>query len=169
MSGIQFVALFIVAYSHLWVSAAGRCVGRCARRILRRRSHADPDRDGDFRRGRPQSPLVRGRAENHAGGCGTGRLGRGGDCLQRGVGGLFLLLIAVGAALAYSIAGSGNLPFISGLNDLAWAFVVLTSFPRAMLVMSRAFGLWRAGLISNPLFAAGVAAVVLVCWAAPRG
>jgi hypothetical protein len=78
------------------------------------------------------------------------------------VGGLFLLLITVGAALAYSIAGSGNHTLTSGLNDLAWAGTVLTSFPRAMLIMSGAFGLWRAGLISNALFAAGVAAVVLV-------
>jgi hypothetical protein len=78
------------------------------------------------------------------------------------LGGLFLLLIAVVAALAYSIAGSGNQTFISGLNDFAWAGFVLTSFPRAMLIMSGAFGLWRAGLISNALFAAGVAAVVLV-------
>jgi hypothetical protein len=75
---------------------------------------------------------------------------------------LFLLLITVGAALAHSIAGSGNQTFTSGLNDLAWACVVLTSFPRAMLIMASAFGLWRAGLISNALFAAGVAAVVLV-------
>src|SRR3977135_3070633 len=37
------------------------------------------------------------------------------------VGGLFLLLITVSAALAYSIAGSGNHTFISGLNDFAWA------------------------------------------------
>jgi hypothetical protein len=43
-----------------------------------------------------------------------------------------------------------------------WACVVLSSFPRAMLIMSGAFGLWRAGLISNALFATGVAAVVLV-------
>ena len=78
------------------------------------------------------------------------------------VGGLFLLLITVVAALAYSVAGSGNGTLTSGLNDLAWAGVVLTSFPRAMLIMSGAFGLWRAGLISNALFAAGVAAVVLV-------
>jgi hypothetical protein len=78
------------------------------------------------------------------------------------VGALFLLLISVVAALAYSIAGSGNQMFTSGLNDLAWAGVVLTSFPRAMLIMSSAFGLWRAGQISNALFAAGVAAVVLV-------
>jgi hypothetical protein len=78
------------------------------------------------------------------------------------VGGPFLLLITVGAALAYSIAGSGNHTLTSGLNDFAWACAVLTSFPRAMLIMAGTFGLWRAGLISNALFAAGVAAVVLV-------
>jgi len=78
------------------------------------------------------------------------------------VGGLFLLLITVGAALAYSIADSGNHTLTSGLNDFAWVCVVLTSFPRAMLIMAGTFGLWRAGLISNALFAAGVAAVVLV-------
>jgi hypothetical protein len=78
------------------------------------------------------------------------------------LGALFFLLVTIGAALAYSIAGSGNQALTSGLNDFAWACVVLTSFPRAMLIMSSAFGLWRAGLISNALFAAGVAAVVLV-------
>ena len=78
------------------------------------------------------------------------------------VGGLFLLLITLGAALAYSIAGAGNGAFAAGLNDFAWAGVVLSSFPRAMLIMAGTFGLWRAGLISNALFAAGVAAVVLV-------
>jgi uncharacterized membrane protein YvlD (DUF360 family) len=31
-----------------------------------------------------------------------------------------------------------------------------------MLTMSAAFGLWRAGLISNGLFTVGVAAVVLI-------
>src|SRR4029077_7673400 len=49
-------------------------------------------------------------------------------------GGLYLLLISVDAALAYSISGSGNQMVISGLNDVAWALVVLTSFPRAMLI-----------------------------------
>jgi hypothetical protein len=78
------------------------------------------------------------------------------------LGGLFLLLIAVTAALAYSIGGSGNHVLTSGLNDLVWAGFVLSSFARAMLIMAGAFGLWRAGLISNALFAAGVAAVVLV-------
>ena len=78
------------------------------------------------------------------------------------VGGLFLLFIAMGAALAYSIAGSGNATVASGLNDIAWTVAVLNSFPRAMLIMAGSFGLWRAGLISNALFAAGVSAVVLV-------
>jgi len=38
------------------------------------------------------------------------------------LGSLFLLLIAVVAALAYSIAGSVNHMFTSGLNDFVWAF-----------------------------------------------
>jgi hypothetical protein len=78
------------------------------------------------------------------------------------LGGLFLLLISVDAALAHSIAKSEYYTVISGLKDCAWAGVVLTSFPRAMLIMAGTFGLWRAGLISNALFAMGVAAVVLV-------
>jgi hypothetical protein len=78
------------------------------------------------------------------------------------LGGLFFLLLAATAALAYSIAGVGNHTLTSGLNDFAWASVVLSSFPRAMLIMAAAFGLWRAKLMSNALFAIGVAAVVLV-------
>ena len=70
-------------------------------------------------------------------------------------GALFLLLVAIGAALAYSIAGSGDHTLASGLNALGWALLVLSSFPRAMLSMSAAFGLWRAGQISNALFAVG--------------
>ncbi len=76
-------------------------------------------------------------------------------------GALFLVLVAIGAGLAYSIAGSGNPTLASGLNALGWALLVLSSFPRAMLSMSAAFGLWRAGLISNALFAVGVAVVVV--------
>jgi hypothetical protein len=77
------------------------------------------------------------------------------------VGSMFLLLISMSAALAYSVAHSGNEAFTSGFNDFWWACVVLSSFPRAMLTMSAAFGLWRSGLISSWLFATGVAAVVL--------
>ena len=71
------------------------------------------------------------------------------------LGGLFLLLITVGAVLAYSIAGSGNSTLIAGLNDFAWACVVLTSFPRAMLIMAGTFGFWRAGLISKQALRGG--------------
>jgi hypothetical protein len=77
-------------------------------------------------------------------------------------GGLFLLALTVEAALAFSVAGPGNESLTVGLNGLAWALLVLTSFPRAMLIMSWAFGLWRAGQISNGLFTAGVVALVLV-------
>lgn len=77
------------------------------------------------------------------------------------VGGVFTLLLSLSAALAYSIAGSGNQVLTSSLNDFIWALFVLSSFPRAMLVMSSAFGLWRAKLISDSLFGAGVAVVVL--------
>lgn len=77
------------------------------------------------------------------------------------VGGIFFVLISVGAALAYNIAGSGNQTFASGLNDVAWVCFVFSSFPRAMLIMAPTFGLWRAGIMSNGLFAVGVSAVVL--------
>jgi len=78
------------------------------------------------------------------------------------VGALFLLDVTVGAALACSIAAAGNQGLASALNDLSWACVVVSSFPRAMLVMAGTFGLWRAGLVSNTWFSGGVAAVVLV-------
>jgi hypothetical protein len=78
------------------------------------------------------------------------------------LGGVFLLMIAVAAALAYSIAGSGNEALTSALNDFLWVCVVLSSFPRAMLIMAGTFGLWRAGLFSSAHFAAGVAALLLV-------
>jgi hypothetical protein len=77
-------------------------------------------------------------------------------------GAVFLLALTVAAALAHSIAGAGNGPLTSGLNDLMWALLVLSSFPRAMLIMASTFGLWRAGQISNALFTAGVTALILV-------
>lgn len=78
------------------------------------------------------------------------------------VGAILFLLLAVRGVLAYSIAGSGNPALLSGLNDLTWAGAVLSSFPRAMLIMAGSFGLWRGGLISSAGFAAGVTALGLV-------
>jgi hypothetical protein len=93
---------------------------------------------------------------------GQGGWGAAATASSAALGAVFFLLITVGAALAYSIAGSGNTAVTSGLNDLAWALVVIVSFPAAMLIMAGTFGLWRARIISNALFSAGVAAVVLV-------
>ena len=75
---------------------------------------------------------------------------------------IFFLLITVNAALAYSIAGSGNNQITSGLNDFSWVLMVIASFPAAMLIMAGTFGLRQGGTISSAAFSAGVAAVVLV-------
>ena len=94
----------------------------------------------------------------------AGRDGWGGAVTAAGAafGSLFLLFVTVVVVLAYSIAGTGNAVVTSALNDFAWALVVLSSFPRAMLIMAGSFGLWRASLISNAVFAICVGAVVLV-------
>jgi hypothetical protein len=93
---------------------------------------------------------------------GQGGWGAAATAASAALGGIILLLTMVCATLAYSIAAAGNSALLTGLNDFIWVGVVLSSFPRAMLIMSAAFGLWRAGHISNGLFAVGVGAVVLV-------
>jgi hypothetical protein len=75
-------------------------------------------------------------------------------------GGLYTLFVTIVATLAYSAASGGNTALTKGLNDLAWGLLVLSSFPRAMLIMSGTFGLWRAGVISNSLFSMGLGAVI---------
>jgi hypothetical protein len=93
---------------------------------------------------------------------GQGGWGTAATASSAALGVVFFVLITLSAALAYSIAGSGNNQITSGLNDLSWVLIVIASFPAAMLIMAGTFGLWRAGIISNALFWAGVAAVVLV-------
>jgi hypothetical protein len=78
------------------------------------------------------------------------------------LGAMLFLRMAIRAALAFSIVGSGSEQVASGLNDFAWAVSVIVSYPAAMFVMAGAFGLWRAGIISARFFTVGVAAVVLV-------
>jgi hypothetical protein len=69
--------------------------------------------------------------------------------------------MTVRAALAFTIAGSGS-PFVtSGLADFAYVLTVLWFFPAAMFVMSGAFGLRQAGMISNRFLTASVLAVVV--------
>ena len=93
---------------------------------------------------------------------GQGGWGAAATASSSALAGVLFLLTSMNAALAYSVAGAGDDALTSGLNDLTWAGLVMVSFPAAMFVMSGAFGLWRAGVISNAFFAVGVAAVVLV-------
>jgi hypothetical protein len=78
------------------------------------------------------------------------------------LGAIWFFRMTVRAGLAFSIADLGHLEITSALADLAFALTVISCFPAAMFVMSGAFGLSRAGIISNRFFSAGVAAVVLV-------
>jgi succinate dehydrogenase/fumarate reductase cytochrome b subunit len=91
---------------------------------------------------------------------GQGGWGAAATASSAALGGMLWVLVAVGSALAYSTAGLGNGALTTGLNDLAC--VVVSAFPRALLIMAGTFGLWRAKMISNALFGVGVAAVLLV-------
>ncbi len=93
---------------------------------------------------------------------GQGGWGAAATASSAALGAVLFVLMLLAAAPAYSIAGSGNESFTSGINDLHWAGFVIVAFPLAMFVMSGAFGLWRAGIISNRFFGFGVAAVILV-------
>jgi hypothetical protein len=76
-------------------------------------------------------------------------------------GGLLFLHAAIVGALAYSIAGADDDAVTRALNDLVWGILVLSAWPRAMLVMASSFGFWRAGLISDRVFtASGVVAAL---------
>jgi hypothetical protein len=92
---------------------------------------------------------------------GQGGWGSAATAASTALGTVFILFTAIGAGLAYSIAGSGNVSVTSGLNDFTWALSVLIAFPAAMFIMSGSFGLWRAKLIPNAAFTVAVAAVIL--------
>jgi hypothetical protein len=93
---------------------------------------------------------------------GQGGWGAAATASSAALGGMLFLLMALRAGLAFSIADSGHPEFTTGLYQFSWALAVIASFPAAMFVMSGAFGLWRAELISSRFFSAGVLAVVLV-------
>jgi hypothetical protein len=74
---------------------------------------------------------------------------------------LLFLRMAIRAGLAFSIVGPGTLVIAPGLSDFAYVLTVIMAFPTAMFVMSGAFGLWRAEIISKTFFAVGVGAVIV--------
>ena len=93
---------------------------------------------------------------------GKGGWGTAAIAAAAAIGAVYFVRITVRAALAYSIAGSGDERITSALNDVSWAVIVIGWFPVAMLVMAGSFGLWRAGLFSSAAFGAGVTAMVLL-------
>ena len=74
---------------------------------------------------------------------------------------LLFLRMALRAGLAFSLVGPSTLSIAPGLADFAYVLTVILFFPTAMFVMSGAFGLWRAEIISQRFFALGVAIVIL--------
>jgi hypothetical protein len=74
----------------------------------------------------------------------------------------FLELLWFGVAVASVLRDAGMGGWGAAATASSAARSVILAFPSAMFVMSGAFGLWRAGIISNRFFSAGVAAVVLV-------
>jgi hypothetical protein len=93
---------------------------------------------------------------------GKGGWGTAATAAGAAIGAVYFVRITLRAALAYSIAGSGNDQVTAALNDVSWAVIVIGWFPIAMLIMAGSFGLWRAGIFSNAAFGAGVTAMVLV-------
>ena len=77
-------------------------------------------------------------------------------------GALLLLFAATIALLAYAAADLGAAGLMKAGNDFAWTTLVLSSFPRAMVIMSCSFGLWRSKVISNGLFTLCVFALLAV-------
>jgi hypothetical protein len=77
------------------------------------------------------------------------------------MGAILFVRMTVRAALAFSIAGTAAPGVTTAFSDLGFVLTVVLSFPAAMFVMSGAFGLWRAQIISSRFFTVGVAAVVL--------
>jgi hypothetical protein len=161
-AGIQFVVLFIVAYI---IYGSQPKVGASADKLV---SFYDGDRTRIL-----IATVIFGIAvlnllwfaaalTSTLRDAGQGGWGSAATASSAALGSIFFVLITVGAALAYSIGGSGNDALTSGLNDVSWVLQTMASFPAAMLIMAGSFGLWRAGIISNALFGAGVAAVVLV-------
>src|SRR6185312_8031549 len=93
---------------------------------------------------------------------GKGGWGAAATASSAAMGGILFVLMAVRASLAYSLAGAAHPQVTTGIYDVTCVLAVIVAFPAAMFVMSGAFGLWRAGIISSRFFSAGVAAVVIV-------
>ena len=107
-AGIQSVVFFVIGWAIYGDQPKVGASSRQARLVLRRRSHADPDRERHPRLRDPQSPVVRSGARSALRDEGQGGWGSAATAASTALGTVFILFTAIGAGLAYSIAGSGN-------------------------------------------------------------
>ena len=142
-------------------ATADRRIGRRTGSLLRRRSHADFNRGRVLRLGCSQSHVVCGGARDHPGGCGTRRLGRGGNRVQCRPPIPFPLAYRGGRCPRVLHRRLGKSHAYIGPERLRMGRLRADFVPAGDACLASAFGLWRARLISNAQFAAGVAAVVL--------
>ena len=74
---------------------------------------------------------------------------------------LQLALTAMGAALAYSIAGQGDAGVVKALFDLQWLLDMFAALPSAGFVLAASIGLMRTRAVPPWLSWAGIAVVAL--------
>ena len=86
--------------------------------------------------------------------------GAAGTAASAAFAGIAFALVAI-AITVPTLAGSGNEVLVAGLTSLAGVVWVLSSFPRAMMVMAGSFGFWRAALITRQQFLVAVGLVIL--------
>jgi hypothetical protein len=86
--------------------------------------------------------------------------GAAGTAASAAFAGIAFAMVAI-ATVVPSLAGSGSDAIVTGLTSLGSAAWVLSSFPRAMMVMAGSFGFWRAGFITTNQFKVAVGLVIL--------
>lgn len=75
---------------------------------------------------------------------------------------LFVLIVAIPAALAFNIASTAEPRVTKAIYDLVWPLQVLIAFPSAALVGAASFASLRARLFPSGVCWAGLAAAVVV-------
>ena len=94
----------------------------------------------------------------------AGKAGWGSATIAAGtaLGTVFLVLIALNAALAYSIAGYGDQGVITALSDMCWIVGVTVSYPAALLIGAASLGLSGTKLVPTWFSQIGILAAILI-------
>jgi succinate dehydrogenase/fumarate reductase cytochrome b subunit len=78
------------------------------------------------------------------------------------LGTVFLVLVALNAGLAYSIAGYGDEGVITALSDMSWIIGVTVSYPAALLIGAASIGLLGTRLVPSWYGPVGILAAILI-------